>query len=77
MIDVTIAPELHVGYIMGVGDEVPQAIEQLGRASRPDRRRIRSRPAISSRYNVIVTGVRAYERRPDLRANNQPPAAVR
>ena len=23
-----------------------------------------------SRYNVIVTGVRAYERRPDLRANN-------
>ena len=30
VIDVTIAPNLHVGYIMGVGDQVPQAIEQLG-----------------------------------------------
>ena len=25
-----IAPGLRVGYVMGVGDQVPQAIEQLG-----------------------------------------------
>jgi hypothetical protein len=30
VIDVSIAPGLRVGYIMGVGDRVPEAIEQLG-----------------------------------------------
>jgi hypothetical protein len=30
VIDVSIAPGLRVGYIMGVGDQVPEAIEQLG-----------------------------------------------
>ena len=30
IVDVKIAPNLVVGYIMGVGDEVPPAIEQLG-----------------------------------------------
>ena len=30
VMDVTIAPGLKVGYIMGVGDKVPEAIEQLG-----------------------------------------------
>ena len=30
VIDVKIAPNLTVGYIMGVGDDVPPAIEQLG-----------------------------------------------
>ena len=34
VIDVTIAPGLEVGYIMGVGDKVPEAIEQLGARSR-------------------------------------------
>jgi hypothetical protein len=29
-IDVQVAPNLSVGYVMGVGDEVPQALEQLG-----------------------------------------------
>ena len=29
-IDVSVAPGLTVGYIMGVGDQVPTAIEQLG-----------------------------------------------
>ena len=30
VIDVKMAPNLTVGYVMGVGDEVPAAIEQLG-----------------------------------------------
>src|SRR6202043_2925545 len=30
VLDVKAAPNLTVGYIMGVGDEVPAAIEQLG-----------------------------------------------
>jgi hypothetical protein len=68
-IDVKIAPGLRVGYIMGVGDDVPAAIQQLG----ADVHMIDARELASgdlSRYNVIVTGVRAYERRADLRANN-------
>lgn len=29
-VDVAVAPDLRIGYVMGVGDEVPTAIEQLG-----------------------------------------------
>ncbi len=69
IVDVRIAPGLTVGYIMGVGDEVPQAIEQLGAKLEmisPDDLAWGN----LSRFDVIVTGVRAYERRADLRANN-------
>jgi LmbE family N-acetylglucosaminyl deacetylase len=68
-IDVRIAPGLRVGYIMGVGDEMPAAIQQLGaEVHLIDARELAS--GALARYNVIVAGVRAYERRPDLRANN-------
>jgi hypothetical protein len=68
-IDVKIAPGLKVGYVMGVGDQVPPAIAQLGASVE-----LLDADALAwgdlSRYDAIVTGVRAYERRPDLRANN-------
>jgi len=70
VMDVKITPGLHVGYIMGVGDRVPEAIEQLGAAVRlidPDT----LASGDLSQLDDIVVGVRAYERRPDLRANNQ------
>jgi LmbE family N-acetylglucosaminyl deacetylase len=68
-IDVRIAPGLRVGYVMGVGDEMPAAIQQLGaEVHLIDARELAS--GSLSQYNVIVTGVRAYERRADLRANN-------
>ncbi len=69
VIDVAIAPGLTVGYVMGAGDEVPSAIEQLGA-------RIELLGADDlawgdlGRFDVIVTGIRAYERRADLRAHN-------
>jgi LmbE family N-acetylglucosaminyl deacetylase len=69
VIDVSIAPGLRVGYIMGVGDRVPEAIEQLG----AELHMIEAAELAAGdlgRYDVIVTGVRAYERRADLRANN-------
>jgi hypothetical protein len=70
LIDVAIAPNLNVGYVMGVGDQVPPAIEQLGaRVTLVDADTLAFGDL--SRFNVIVTGVRAYERRADLRANNQ------
>ena len=69
VIDVRTAPNLTIGYVMGVGDQVPPAIEQLGA-------KVQMITADElawgdlSRYDAIVTGVRAYERRDDLRANN-------
>ena len=54
---------------MGVGDQVPPAIEQLGAKVE-----MISAEDLAwgnlSRFDAIVTGVRAYERRADLRANN-------
>jgi alpha-galactosidase-like protein len=69
VIDVKVASGLTVGYIAGVGDQVPPAIEQLGvkvEMIGPDDLAWGN----LSRFQTIVTGVRAYERRADLRANN-------
>lgn len=69
VIDVRAQPNLTIGYVMGVGDQVPPAIAQLGA-------KVEQLSADDlawgnlSRYDAIVTGVRAYERREDLRANN-------
>jgi hypothetical protein len=69
IIDVAVAPAVTVGYIMGVGDQVPSALQQLGaRVTLIDSDDMAWGDL--SRYRVIVTGVRAYERRADLRANN-------
>ena len=69
VLDVRTAPNLTVGYVMGSGDEVPGFIEQLG--AKVD---MLDADALAwgdlSRYKTIVLGVRAYERRDDLRANN-------
>jgi hypothetical protein len=69
VIDVRTPSNLRVGYVMGVGDQVPPAIEQLGAKVEmvgPDDLAWGD----LSRFDAIVTGVRAYERRDDLRANN-------
>ena len=69
VIDVSVAPDLAVGYIVGVGDAVPQAIGQLGvQLELIDADELAWGDL--DRFDVIVTGVRAYERRADLRANN-------
>jgi hypothetical protein len=69
VIDVRTPPNLTVGYVMGVGDQVPPAIQQLG-----VKLEMISADELAwgdlSRFDAIVTGVRAYERRADLRANN-------
>jgi LmbE family N-acetylglucosaminyl deacetylase len=69
VIDAQVAPSLAVGYIMGVGDQVPAALQQLGvNLTLIDADELAWGDL--SRYHTIVTGVRAYERRADLRANN-------
>ena len=69
LLNVEVAPDLTVGYVEGVGDAVPSAVEQLGaRVELIDADQLAWGDL--SRFDVIVTGVRAYERRADLRANN-------
>ena len=70
VIDVKVAPNLNVGYIVGVGDQVPPALEQLGaKVTFIDQDELAWGDL--SKHDVIVTGVRAYERRADLRAYNR------
>ena len=69
-VDVTITPGVKVGYVMGSGDRVPDAIAQLGASVHLlDAGDLASGDL--SQFDVIMIGVRGYESRPDLRANNQ------
>jgi LmbE family N-acetylglucosaminyl deacetylase len=64
-VDVKLAPGLRIGYVMGTGDLVPDAIEELGGEVH-----LLSAPELSSgdlsAWNVIVIGIRAYSNRPEL-----------
>jgi hypothetical protein len=69
VIDVKTVPNVNVGFIVGAGDQVPPAIEQLGaRVTFIDQDELAWGDL--SKYGVIMTGVRAYEARKDLRAYN-------
>lgn len=64
-VDVKVAPGLHVGYVMGPGDLVPEAMHGMGITPRL----LSNTDLISgdlSAYNVIVIGIRAYSVRPEL-----------
>jgi LmbE family N-acetylglucosaminyl deacetylase len=68
VIDLKTAP-VKVGYLVGSGDRVPEAIRQMGF----DLQMISEAELASgdlSRFDVIVVGIRAYQVRPDLVANN-------
>jgi LmbE family N-acetylglucosaminyl deacetylase len=66
-VDVKVAPGLRVGYVMGTGDHVPEAIEALGITPHlltDDE----LATADLSKWNVLVIGIRAYSKRPELAA---------
>jgi len=69
-IDVDVVPGLKVGYVMGVGDQVPSGIAQLGAEVE-----LLDSAALAtgdlSRFDAIVTGTRAYAVREDLRTYNR------
>jgi hypothetical protein len=69
-VDVTMAPGLKVGYIMGVGDEVPAGIAQLGAAVQ-----LLGEQDLATgdlrQFDAIMTGTRAYTVREDLKTYNQ------
>src|SRR5579871_3335900 len=59
-----------VGYVMGAGDQVPDALRQLGCEVSVLSGRDLAEGDLSG-FDAIVTGVRAYNVRSDLRANQQ------
>ncbi len=68
--DVKIAPGLRIGYVMGVGDHVPDALAQLGvtvRVLGPSDLAAGDLDA----FDAIVIGIRAYAVRDDLKAYNR------
>jgi LmbE family N-acetylglucosaminyl deacetylase len=66
-VDVKLAPGLRIGYVMGTGDLVPDAIEGLGVTPHLlDAEEVAS--GHLSAWNVIVIGIRAYSVRPELAA---------
>jgi LmbE family N-acetylglucosaminyl deacetylase len=69
VIDLKTAPA-KVGYIRGSGDRVPEAIKQLGLAVEEIDERMLTASDLS-KFDTIVVGIRAYQVRPDLVANNQ------
>ncbi|HWP99063.1 MAG TPA: NEW3 domain-containing protein, partial [Vicinamibacterales bacterium] len=68
-IDVQIASGLRVGYVMGIGDDVPSGIAQLGAEVRLlDAEDLAT--ADLGTFDAIVLGTRAYAVREDLRTYN-------
>jgi LmbE family N-acetylglucosaminyl deacetylase len=68
--DVRVAPEVSVGYVMGSGDEGPEALRQIGAPVTL----LGSDDVLFgdlSRFSTIVIGVRAYQVRPELRSSQQ------
>jgi LmbE family N-acetylglucosaminyl deacetylase len=65
-IDVERVPGLSVGYVMGIGDQVPEGIRQLGYAVTMLDENELARGNLS-RFDAIVTGTRAYAVRDDLK----------
>jgi LmbE family N-acetylglucosaminyl deacetylase len=66
-VDVKLAPGLRIGYIMGTGDLVPQAIEALGTTPHLLTAAELASNGLSD-WDVIVIGIRAYSARPELAA---------
>jgi LmbE family N-acetylglucosaminyl deacetylase len=69
-IDVKIAPGLKVGYVMGIGDEVPAGIAQLGAEVQLLGAQDLANADLS-RFDAIMTGTRAYAVREDLKTYNR------
>jgi hypothetical protein len=67
-VDVKLAHGLRIGYVMGTGDQVPEAIEALGVAPHLLTASELATGDLAA-WNVIVIGIRAYAARPELAAN--------
>lgn len=66
---VEVARDIRVGYVMGPGDKIPEALAQIGvEVTLLDPQTLDTGGL--SQFDTIITGPLAYEFRPDLVANN-------
>ncbi len=68
--DVRVAPGLRVGYIAGTGDEVPDALHQLGITLQLLSATDLAQENLSN-FDAIVLGIRAYSAREDLKTYSE------
>jgi len=68
-VDVKTAPGLRIGFLPGTGDDVPQALENLGQSVRILSERDVTEADLSG-YDAIILGVRAYAVRSELKGAN-------
>jgi LmbE family N-acetylglucosaminyl deacetylase len=68
-IDVKVVPGLRVGYVMGIGDQVPAGIAQLGYEVTLLHEDDLARADLQ-KFDAIMTGTRAYAVRDDLKTYN-------
>jgi LmbE family N-acetylglucosaminyl deacetylase len=68
--DIKVPSNIIVGYVMGAGDEVPSALEQLGAKVQMLAGNDLAFGDLS-RFSAIITGIRAYNLNEDLKTNNQ------
>ena len=69
-VNVTTVAGLKVGYVMGVGDQVPLGLQQLGAQVTLLGEQELAAGNLSV-YDAIMTGTRAYAVREDLKTYNQ------
>ena len=68
-ISLELPPNLSIGYVMGVGDKIPEALAQIGiDVEMLDREELRTGDL--NRFDTILIGIRAYAVRRDLIAYN-------
>lgn len=66
-VDVKVAPNLSVGYVMGVGDEIPKALEQIGvKVTMLGENDLAS--GNLDQFDAVIVGIRATAVREDLKA---------
>ena len=70
IVDVKIPANLKLGYILGAGDDIPAALQQIGmNVTMIPAEKIATENL--AQYNTIVLGVRAYDAQKDVVANSQ------
>ena len=69
-IDVKTTPGLTIGYVMGIGDDVPSGLTQLGAKVQLLSERDLATGDLA-KFNAIITGTRAYAVREDLKTYNR------
>jgi LmbE family N-acetylglucosaminyl deacetylase len=70
IVDVKVAHQLKVGYIMGAGDDIPTVLKQVGMdvtVISPDN----LAGTELSKYGTVVLGIRAYDTQKTVAANNK------